>query len=811
MKYRIMLLVIGSVLLMAGTGRAAEVSLAEAVKAAMQLPEWRISPPGEVVKGDPSEPAFDDSAWQIKKLPWDWTGGGLGADKSNPPKPYGDASSWGGWHTGLRVLWFRTSFDLPANLAGKPVVVSLGCIGDRDVTYLNGTRIGQSDSPFADRNYRVEPSVLKEKGNILAVYVRHEAPAAQYAHYHYFWGHSELGWAFPGGIWERVPSLRLASRQDAASPEAGKLTMPADLGDPADGKYAPGKELSINLISSNGRFFQNQGRDARLTLRVEKTDALGVDKTPDALRVEVLDLAGATISRQDTALSFSGKVAESPLVVALPGPGWFRIQTTPLRGGQGLAFSGEAIGGRRAVNWANLLTHKPGAMEESMFGVCHPDNVDERTFQAMNAVGARWLRWDVIWDRWNPAKGKYDFETPSVGGVIKLCKKFQIEPLPLYTYCAQWAAHPEPVKKGRRWLFSPPANPQDYYDATKAFVQHFKKDLRVFEIWNEPMVGDFLFPVEGKSPEEVYQTRVFKPAAQAIHDVDPNITVIYASQWCEPMINAKNNPQLQGLFHAAGIHPYSDDEPEIGRFGGISTFTVNSGGRSGSEWVKDPVTKSAYLTPAIGEEIRVWNTETGWFPSQYTDKAKTMKEQLNRRHIAAFVPRAYVTSVFRGVQKFFYFSLGQQMFNDSCLQANPPAVAYSTTAHFLEKTRPLAFVPLRLTVPLYLFQSETAPREFVAVIWSRGQDYWCQLPSGVKATDLQGRPAKLVDGMVLVNQEAVFLTLQADSADVARRTAASLIPYAASSSGAMDLWMNQGEASDWAKSHKEAQTGEIQP
>lgn len=783
---------------------AAERSLMEAVQAAIPLNQWRISTPGEAVAGNPGEVAFDDSAWQAKKLPWDWTGGTLGNDINNPPPAYADASNWGGARTGLRALWFRTSFDLPAGLTGQPVILSLGCIGDQDVTFVNGQKVGATDSPFADRNYWVDAKLLKEKGNVVAVYVRHEAPAVQHAHYHYFWGHSQMGWAFPGGIWERTPTIRPVSRVDAPTPESGKLLMPTDLSDPADGKFSPGKELTIDLISSTGRFFQNEGVDANLKVHLEKTVLLAEGKVPQTLRVTVLDLGGKAIGSQQWPVTFQGEVAEFPVTVKLPGPGWFRLQTEPLREGKPVEFAPDALGGRRAVNWANLLPHKSGIMEDSMFGVCHPDNVDERTFHAMNAVGARWLRWDVIWDRWNPAKGQYNFETPSVADPIRLCKQFQIQPLPLFTYGAQWAAHPEVLESGRRWLFSPPANPQDYYEATKAFAQHFKADLRYYEIWNEPMLGYFLFGVEGKSSEEIYNTRVFKPAAQAIQDVDPNIMVIYASQWAEPLANAKRNPQLQGLFQGAGIHPYSSDEPEIGRFGGISTHSVGTAGKSGGEW------KDGYMTPVVGGALQVWNTETGWFPSTGTDADKTMKEPLNRRHIAAFIPRGYVTSVFRGIRKTFHFSLGDHMFANSCQQPHQSAVAYSTTSHFLEETKPIAFVPLRLAVPLYVFQSDADPKQFIAVTWSRGQDYWCKLPEGVKATDLQGRAAKTADGLVFLNQEALFLTLQVDSAnaDEARRTFSKLQPFAVGSTGAMDLWMTQGEAADWAKAIAQPMDGD---
>jgi alpha-L-fucosidase 2 len=71
--------------------------------------------------------AFDDSPWSTMQLPtpdgWERTGiDGLDG-----------------------IVWFRTSFELPATWQGKDIVFDLGRIRDLDVTYVNGIKAGTSE------------------------------------------------------------------------------------------------------------------------------------------------------------------------------------------------------------------------------------------------------------------------------------------------------------------------------------------------------------------------------------------------------------------------------------------------------------------------------------------------------------------------------------------------------------------------------------------------------------------------------------------------------------------------------------------
>jgi len=69
------------------------------------------------------------------------------------------------------VVWFRNSFELPKEWVGKDLIIDLGRIRDIDVTYINGKKIGATDSTSVIRRYKINASVLKEGKNEIAIQV----------------------------------------------------------------------------------------------------------------------------------------------------------------------------------------------------------------------------------------------------------------------------------------------------------------------------------------------------------------------------------------------------------------------------------------------------------------------------------------------------------------------------------------------------------------------------------------------------------------------------------------------------------------
>lgn len=94
---------------------------------------------------------FDDSAWKEMALPGNWEKAGL---------PDFDG-----------VVWYRRTFEVPAEFAGKDLLLHLGQVHDRDTTYFNGQTIGGLDRAGDERDYRIPGSLVKEGRNVIAVRV----------------------------------------------------------------------------------------------------------------------------------------------------------------------------------------------------------------------------------------------------------------------------------------------------------------------------------------------------------------------------------------------------------------------------------------------------------------------------------------------------------------------------------------------------------------------------------------------------------------------------------------------------------------
>ncbi|TBO42650.1 glycoside hydrolase family 95 protein [Pedobacter kyonggii] len=107
---------------------------------------------GKGIQGNPALTNFDDQLWKIIKVP-----------------------AYEGWETvGLANLdgavWFRTTFDMPENWAGKDLVLDLNRIRDQDFTYINGQLVGNTDST-EPRKYTIPAKLIKKGKNIIAIQV----------------------------------------------------------------------------------------------------------------------------------------------------------------------------------------------------------------------------------------------------------------------------------------------------------------------------------------------------------------------------------------------------------------------------------------------------------------------------------------------------------------------------------------------------------------------------------------------------------------------------------------------------------------
>ena len=69
------------------------------------------------------------------------------------------------------IVWFYKDVVLPQTVSGLSAVLSLGTVDDRDVTFVNGIKVGSTNNWFFNRKYALNPGVLKPGRNRIAVKV----------------------------------------------------------------------------------------------------------------------------------------------------------------------------------------------------------------------------------------------------------------------------------------------------------------------------------------------------------------------------------------------------------------------------------------------------------------------------------------------------------------------------------------------------------------------------------------------------------------------------------------------------------------
>ncbi|WP_082505049.1 sialate O-acetylesterase [Chryseobacterium sp. Leaf405] len=102
---------------------------------------------------------LNDSDWKTMQIPGSWE------DKEG---------SFDG------SVWFRKEIILTKNQAGKPTFLNLGRIKDADVTYINGTKVGNVTYEYPPRWYDIPAGVLKEGKNVIAVRISNGSEKGQF-------------------------------------------------------------------------------------------------------------------------------------------------------------------------------------------------------------------------------------------------------------------------------------------------------------------------------------------------------------------------------------------------------------------------------------------------------------------------------------------------------------------------------------------------------------------------------------------------------------------------------------------------------
>ena len=133
---------------------------------------WSANDPGSAQTAGWMDPNHDVSDWKTVRLPSRWE-----------PTGIEELKSFKG------VVWFHRAVDIPDELAGKDMVISLGKVDDREATFFNGVQVGAEISYDIPRIYTIPGKLVAAGRNVITVRV---------------WN----GWG-DGGIWGKPEELTL--------------------------------------------------------------------------------------------------------------------------------------------------------------------------------------------------------------------------------------------------------------------------------------------------------------------------------------------------------------------------------------------------------------------------------------------------------------------------------------------------------------------------------------------------------------------------------------------------------------------------
>lgn len=182
--------------------------------------------------------------------------------------------------------------------------------------------------------------------------------------------------------------------------------------------------------------------------------------------------------------------------------------------------------------------------------------------QSMQEAGVQVVRMDFDWDMLNPARDAWNFD--DYDAVVRIVRQHELDLLGIVDYTSWWASSAQASNDWRVRLYSEPLNAFDFARYTYEVVNHFKHDVPVWQIWNEPNTEAFWKP----KPDPARYVALVQEAYLAAKYADPGAVVLFAglgsngvegnddSGLAGDFLEQAYQAGARGYFDAMAIHPY---------------------------------------------------------------------------------------------------------------------------------------------------------------------------------------------------------------------------------------------------------------
>lgn len=169
------------------------------------------------------------------------------------------------------------------------------------------------------------------------------------------------------------------------------------------------------------------------------------------------------------------------------------------------------------------------------------------------------IRWNVV----EPRKGEWNFDR--VDMVVRKLRAAKLDIFAILGGVPGWANGTE-GKKVEGWADTyPPDSDEDWANYVRIVIKRYRKDIKLWEIWNEPNGVDFFRPL----PDARRYVELLKAAYRACKEADPKCKVLLGSMQMNGVIPNPWSPVktpnfLQAIYDHGGkpyfdllnIHPY---------------------------------------------------------------------------------------------------------------------------------------------------------------------------------------------------------------------------------------------------------------
>jgi hypothetical protein len=344
------------------------------------------------------------------------------------------------------------------------------------------------------------------------------------------------------------------------------------------------------------------------------------------------------------------------------------------------------------------------------------------------AAGVKWSREEFQWGRIEPQRGVFQWDF--YDQMVSIAREHGIQ---VYAIVAYWAGWTRPYTA---------EGIDDYVRYLEALVHRYRRDIRHWEIWNEPNI--FFW----QGPKELY-AELLKKSYTAVKAIDPKAEVLGLSTAGIDFPYIERMLELDAPFDILTIHPYRR--------------VLND-----RAFLNDLLRVSELVRRPDGTRRPVWLTELGWPTYSPHNTLRQDFIATSLRHQAELIVRAYLLAIGSAIEpRTFWYNFrndGEDPFYfehqmgivDRQFRPKPAYRTYAVLTRMLDGLRPVRQLDLEADTFAWCFadDSATKPRR-VTVAWNPHRDLEIELPVwGTAAHRINAvgehTPLKVADGRITV-------------------------------------------------------------